>query len=153
MIDNASRWCRRSCGSTNPCHDGVPRRPRRSGGGHECLTDRDTLAFRFGEAVCSCGGPKLFALLLLGFPFHLFKTGVVVGKLVEVGQRNLVGENRVIAGDIDRWVMQTVLQLDIQSYPSNSISGGGQRGPLVLIFSSDLASDRLRAADAASIAA
>ena len=48
---------------------------------------------------------------------HPIKTGVVVGKLVQVGERDLSRDHGVIVGDIRQRIAETVLQLDVHSHP------------------------------------
>ncbi len=52
----------------------------------------------------------------LGLFFHLDEARVVVGELVEVRQRNLAGEERVVSGYISDGVGRAVLKLDVHTH-------------------------------------
>ena len=39
----------------------------------------------------------VLAVFLVGFPLHLFETGVVIGKLVEMSESDFAGDDRIVA--------------------------------------------------------
>jgi len=57
-------------------------------------------------------GPVAFGLGL-----HLLEAFVVVGKLLQVGERDLPREDRVVAGDVGLRIMLSVLELHVQASP------------------------------------
>src|SRR3954453_2723030 len=50
--------------------------------------------------------PRLF--------FHALQPGVVVSELVEVRERDLAGQNRVVVGDVRRGIVKAMLQLHLE---------------------------------------
>src|SRR6202011_608670 len=59
-------------------------------------------------------GGRLFAPL--GFPLHLRQARVVVRELVQVRERDLPSEYRVIIGDVRHLVEAPVLELDVEAH-------------------------------------
>ena len=39
----------------------------------------------------------VLAVFFVGFPLHLFETGVVIGKLVEMSESDFAGDDRIVA--------------------------------------------------------
>src|SRR5437763_1577681 len=55
--------------------------------------------------------------LALRLLLHPFEPDVVVRKLVQVGERDLAGDERVVVGDVGEEVVEPVLELDLHASP------------------------------------
>ena len=70
------------------------------GGGCPLLPTISSHRQRNPDGLPSGNGATLglvLAVFLVGFPLHLFETGVVIGKLVEMGESDFAGDERIVA--------------------------------------------------------
>ena len=52
-------------------------------------------------------------MLALRFLLHTIEPGVVIKKLVEMGERDLTHHNQLVVGDVRRRILKTVLELNL----------------------------------------
>ena len=55
------------------------------------------------------------AVVCVSLLFHLAQPGVVVGKLIEVSEGDLAGENRVVVSDVRGGVVEAVFELHVHA--------------------------------------
>ena len=70
------------------------------GGGCPRLPTNSSHSQRNPDGLPSGNGAMLglvLAVFLVGFPLHLFETGVVIGKLVEMSESDFAGDDRIVA--------------------------------------------------------
>jgi len=70
------------------------------GGGYPLLPSISSHRQRNPDGFPSENGATLglvLAVFLVGFPLHLFETGVVISKLVEMSESDFAGDERIVA--------------------------------------------------------
>src|SRR6266536_5965897 len=55
-------------------------------------------------------GPAAF-----GFRLHALRALVVVGEFLHVRERDLSGQDRIVAGDVRLWIVRPMLELDVHA--------------------------------------